>query len=109
MTTDLPEWGERLIDKIDASRVTPRRDRPAVGLKFPESWVALIQAAAKKRDLTMAAYARRALIAFVCHDLELDWDTVMAAEPRIHTYEQDAAPQAKAGAGHGKWRIGGLR
>lgn len=108
MNKPLPEWGERLLDKIDTAPAQKRRERPAVGLKFPVEWVSIIQAAAKKRDLTMAAYARRALIAFVCHDLNLDWDDVMRHEPRIQRYEQDAAPELKSGSGHGSWRIGVL-
>lgn len=105
----MPEWGERLLDKIDADKQKPKRDRPAVGLKFPNEWVAPIQAAAQARNMTMAAYARRALMAFVCADLGLDWDEVMKNEPKFHPYNQDGPAEFKAGTGHGKWQIESLR
>jgi hypothetical protein len=108
MTDEQPQWAERLLDKIEAKNTRKSRARPAVGLKFPVQWVSIIQQAARERDVTMAVYARRALMAFVCHDLKLDWDTVMQDEPKMQTYNQPAAPEAKYGTGYGKWKIGGL-
>ena len=104
----LPPWGERLLDKMDDG-IGRRRDRPAVGLKFPFQWISYIHAAARQRDISVAGYARRALVAFVCHDLGVEWDTLMRDEPQIVRFSQAGANKAYAGSDFGSWEIEKLR
>jgi hypothetical protein len=55
----------------------------------------------------MAAYCRRAAMAFVIHDLGLDWTTVMEQEPRVKPFAPiDADPVRMRGFGYGKWKLG---
>lgn len=107
MQSGNPQWFE-LIDGELAAR-EKRRPLSSVGLNMTPEWKDLMLAAAEKRNLSFAAYCRRAVMAFVCADLGLDWEEVMASEPRIRPWRPlDAKPERKAGYGGGKWKINGL-
>lgn len=109
-TKPLPEWGERLLGQMEARGKEPRRrDRPAVALKVPIEWYKLIREAARSRDLTMAAYARRSVMAMVCRDLGLDWRETMLIEPGVQDYDTQRPVERVQGAGHGPWVIEEVR
>lgn len=61
-------WGSRL-----AIRATPR-------------FLALVHQAAMARDISMGAYVRRCVTAFVCSDLDLPYDEVLAMSPYPSAY-----------------------
>jgi hypothetical protein len=71
----------------------------------------LLFAAAQYRDLAMQSYARRAIVAFAAHDLQLPWAFVMADEPFVTHFDETGLfrqRQRLAGAGFGPWLIDGL-
>jgi hypothetical protein len=70
----------------------------------------MLFAAAKYRDLAMQSYARRAVIAFASHDLEIPWSFAMADEPFVTRFDEFGLRhrQEMAGAGFGPWVITGL-
>jgi hypothetical protein len=71
----------------------------------------LLFAAAQFRDLAMQSYARRAIVAFAAHDLQLPWSFVMAEEPFVTHFDETGLfrqRQFLAGAGFGPWCITGL-
>lgn len=96
-------WHEHIRDGGAAAP----RDRISLGLNYQRSAAGLVREAARRRNLSITAYARRALLAFVCHDLDLNWESVMADEPGIWS-RQTLPPEASKGRGHGKWKIKGL-
>ena len=100
MPQDNNPWHEHLLSGLAAGP----RDRISLGLNYQRSAAGLVAEAAARRNLSITAYARRALLAFVCHDLGLDWDDVMADEPGLW-HRQSEAPAARGGKGHGAWRI----
>lgn len=100
---ELGRWQDLLVDQVDGATRTPRR---SLAINFPPSMAGHIIAAARRRDMSITALARRALMAFVVYDLGLDWDEVMADEPRLRTFDaQGTEPERLAGGGHGPWRI----
>jgi hypothetical protein len=100
VTQDSNPWHEHIL----AHAASGPRDRISLGLNYQRSAAGFVAEAARRRNLSITAYARRALMAFVCHDLELDWDEVMRDEPGIWT-RQTLPPDAGRGQGHGPWRI----
>lgn len=72
---------------------------------IPPMWEELVEDAAKSRGLAMDAYIRRAFMAFVVHDLNLDWKDVMQDEPRIYEWDEYEALHQR-GQGYGDWHVG---
>jgi hypothetical protein len=68
----------------------------------------LLFAAAQFRDMAMQSYARRAIVAFAAHDLQIPWSYVMADEPPVTTFTEFGTmhrTKGVAGAGFGAWII----
>jgi hypothetical protein len=101
-----PSWRDDLIEEVDNQKRL-HEDRTRVGLFFPVSWLALMNRAAKQRQMSLGGYARRAIMAFVAHDLDLDWGKVMKDEPRSHGYGVRGNKNGAYlyGTGHGAWLI----
>ncbi|RPH50964.1 MAG: hypothetical protein EHM91_01565 [Planctomycetota bacterium] len=108
MTRKRPDWKQVIEGEISDR---PRRNilsTRSVGLNVtPEQWK-ILDRAAERRGMSVAAFLRRAALAVAVHDLGLSWHEVMKDEisPRRHgnaryfnTRENDG------GAGHGLWRI----
>lgn len=77
----------------------------------PLEHVGLLREASKRRGISVSGYARRAIMAFVCHDLELDYYTVHADEAPVQVYGirgRPARTEAR-GRGFGAWIVKGLR
>lgn len=70
----------------------------------------VIRAGARRRNITVAAYARRAAVAFACYDLGLSWSEVMDGEPGFGLFGEYAGKAAiyADGEGFGPWKITGL-
>lgn len=104
------DWKDRVLTsarKQDENR--PAKGRVSTNLHDEER--VLIQRAAEKRGLSVGAYLGRSIMAMVCHDLGLDWDTVMKDEGPVARYGvraiYDHTPAR--GQGFGKWRITDVR
>lgn len=105
------DWKARIQDQVasipEARRTTESK---RIGLHFPPDWYALVGDAARMRGMTKGAYVRRAAMAFVLFDMDLDYDTVMGVEPPMRPYPGtlDQPVAAKHGMGYGFWKIKGL-
>lgn len=67
---------------------------------------ALLKEAARQRGISMESYLRRAVMAFVTADLELDWEVVMAGEPPTVSFGREPRSGVRVGgAGYGDWRV----
>jgi hypothetical protein len=102
-------WAQRLED-VMVERQPRRAERKSVILNMPRTMRIALAYAAERRGMSLSGYARRAIMAFVCRDLGLDWFEIMADEPRIRRADtrrySDSIPP---GAAYGPWEIEGLR
>lgn len=98
-------WSELVGDELAAKRT--RGPRRSVGLNFPPKLFSIAVRAARARNLSFAAYARRCVMAIACYDLGLDYREVMVDEPAARPYgtriEGDLV--RKNGVDHGRWRV----
>lgn len=98
-----PDWRELLLAELDAKNIRAPRTSMAIMLHLTAH--GLILAAARKRGMSIGAYARRAAIAFAVHDLEADWDEVMQDEAAVGERGGGAVRAKGRGRGFGPWRI----
>lgn len=99
-TDDRPEWQQRLEQSIDDANLP----RYLIQARIPEEYRPLIVRAAVKRGIPPSAYIRRALLAFVAHDLDIDFLELAIAEPAI-TESPNLPPKRFRGRGFGSWKI----
>ena len=64
----------------------------------------LIKEAARRRGMQPAHYFRRCVLAFVAHDLGIDFLELASLEPPMRE-KDDLPPRRFGGKGFGKWRI----
>lgn len=105
-------WRERAADALTAAEPPEYRRVRTVSINWPGRFQVLALRAAKARGISLSSYARRAVMAFVVHDLGLDWDEVMRDESplRLHgEHNTNETVKQPRGEGFGPWRIGGLR
>lgn len=107
-----PDPAELLMGLVE---VQIGRDYPADAnyrafrTKIPVKWAGEVYAAAAARDMSVSAYLRRSMLAFVAFDRSLDLTELLADEPptRIR-FAQPGNDRRENGTGHGRWEIGGL-
>jgi hypothetical protein len=106
-------WRERVRDKVNskAERSQMRGRSPLQQFPVSYAWKALLKRAAEARGMSSAAYARRAVSAFIAHDLGLTLSEVVSTTPAVLT-RQEAAESARNrispkddGQGYGKWEV----
>lgn len=101
MTDDeRPEWQQRLEDTIGEAKMP----KYLIQALLAEEYRPLITRAAAKRGIPVSAYLRRAMMAFVAYDLDIDFLELAVAEPAI-TESENLPPRRFRGKGFGKWRI----
>lgn len=98
-------WQEVLDAQIAASRTNSRASRRSTALNYPQSLYALVLAAARERDMSMASYQRRATLAFAQVDTGFDWYEELKAEPAIQPFSGGRLQHELNGLGCGHWRI----
>lgn len=94
-----------------STRATDRKH--GLYLFFDDEFKVLLDAAAEMRDMSLTGYARRAVAAFIAHDLGIPFEDVAkhAAQPNNYGSTNRRGPIKTThdnGRGHGDWRIGGL-
>lgn len=107
-------WKDKLMDQIDMREPKPsagsRNRRRTISTNFAPSLYLVVQSAARARGISMAAYIRRAAVAFAVYDGGLSWDETMADEAPVKAFAVDALPdpETSGGRGFGAWLIGKL-
>lgn len=110
----VPGWEQRALDAVKgrqkkSSRMHERRD--GVLATFDIEFKVLLDEAAKRRGISMAGYTRRALAAFVSHDLDLPLEDVTKYMSKATNYREWGAhgrPLVRLdddGKGFGRWVI----
>lgn len=100
----MSDWRERVFDAVKPDARPPRY---LIQSLMDESLRPLIKEAAKRRGIPVSHYYRRAVLSFVAHDLDIDFEELAQFEPPIPEGE-GLTPRKMRGRGFGKWRIGRL-
>jgi len=107
-----PDWRELLMGTVEAelaSRDAPKRPHRDYRARVPLSAAPHIAEAARRRDMSITAYLRRAAIAFAAYDLGLDQQQMLVDEPATRLKsEGPRTNRLQQGRGHGDWKILGL-
>lgn len=117
MAPDLSQepWADRILGRIDGATQPRREPRRSMSYSVRPQALPFLIKAARRRKLSLSAYAFRAIWAFVCADLGLDWFDEMKHEPRPRNLgERGFVPGERSnnivasrrhGLGHGNWKI----
>lgn len=112
----IPGWRERAIARVAERAHTSRRKherRNGMYILFDDPLRVLLDEAARRRDISLTAYARRAMIAFISHDLNMKIEEVAehAALPVGYgaTGNGSGIRTKDTGRTRGPWIITGLR
>lgn len=97
-----PDWKDRVSERV----ATKRSGR--WNLRSSDDFIVLLRKAAATRDMNVAAYARRAISAFIAVDLQMPFEDVCDTCPT-------PGPQKRAGVGfvwprddgkgYGNWKV----
>ena len=106
-------WQQRVREKVqskaDRSQMRGRSPLQQFPVSYP--WKSLLKKAAEARGMSAAAYARRAVSAFIAHDLGLTLSEVVRTTPAVLTPQQSAESARKGvapkddGQGYGQWKV----
>jgi hypothetical protein len=105
-----PTWRDVVEGNLDeAEAARPRKQvRRTTPIDLTPHMKQIVTVAAARRGLSIAAYARRAVMAFAARDLGLDWWETMTDEPQVRTSASSAKSELGPGVGFGPWKIEGL-
>lgn len=112
----IPGWQERAFERVKArqkgsKRRTERQD--SLRTVWDRPFRALLDEAARRRGMSMAGYCRRAIAAFVAHDLGIAPDEAGQYMPiptpyRTHHGMGNIVKTRDNLSGYGRWVITGL-
>lgn len=97
---DRPEWMQLVEDAVGERTV----QRYLLQAYMAEEYRPLVKSAAAKRGMPVSHYTRRAVLAFVAYDLDIDFIELAEHEPPIPE-GVGLTPRKMGGKGFGKWRI----
>lgn len=106
-------WADRTL--ADVKRVSEkRRGRRTqavsrLGLEIMPKCMPLLVEAARRRGIAPTGYIRRAMLAFIAHDLNMELTDVLATDPRFSHPESNRVSQDPEGKLGGSWDIEDLR
>jgi hypothetical protein len=95
-----PDWQTTVTRGV--VKAERKRRRPVLAFNVDLELRVLLGAAAQCRGLSASAYARRAICAFIAHDLGLDYAMVTRFCPSVQDPENLAAKQAMGAAARTK-------
>ena len=116
-------WQERAVHSLDNQPRTKQEPNGVARLSSPVHWkfISLVRLAAEVRDISVAGYIRRAVAAFVAHDLEMSFGEILQFSPLPNRFGAggvgknalkpgwkmtDPSPPDD-GTGFGKWDVSG--
>lgn len=111
----IPGWKDRAIARVAERAHTSRRKnerRNGMYLLFDDPLRVLLDEAARRRNISLTGYGRRAMIAFIAHDLGMKIEEVAehAAVPAGYGETGGGRPERTKDTGRtkGPWIIKGL-
>lgn len=101
-----PNWKRKAI------RHAPKEDKKKIVFHVFGEFDSYFSRAANQRGMTKSAYARRALAAFMAHDLQMPFEDLCKMFPAV-VYDQNISKyidglvvsQRDDGEGYGQWQI----
>lgn len=105
-------WADKVRGNV--ARTAEKRGRRThavsrLGLEIMPRCMPLLMEAARRREVSPTGYIRRAMLAFIAHDLNMPFERVLATDPRFSPPGSRRAiddPEGKLG---GPWDIEDLR
>lgn len=108
-----PEFEAKLHELLNRPRRSTRQGRRHRHLDAEQPYFDLLWAATRKRGLPLASYLRRAVAAFIAHDLGIPFADVVAHTPypreMFATGKESFAGKHDDGKGWGDWEIDTLK
>lgn len=108
----VPGWQDRLLGKVRENQrkdPTNRGKRPTqINVRGDVGFFRYVRMAAQERDISISAYCRRAIAAFVAKDLGIEFTEVVrhTAKPTHYDQPPTFGPRtADDGEGWGDWRV----
>jgi hypothetical protein len=110
-------WQQRALDRVAERRKRSKRNterKNGLGVYYDDPFRPMLDEACRRRGISMAGYARRAVAAFVAHDLGLPLSEVVRHMALPTTYRAEGGHGRvertnDTGRGMGAWKIEGLR
>lgn len=104
-----PNWKQKAILHV------PQEDRKKIVFHVFGQFDSYLSRAANRRGMSKSAYARRALAAFMAHDLQMPFEDLCVMFPAV-VYQQGVnkyidgmvVHQRDDGQDYGQWKIGTL-
>lgn len=109
-----PGWQDRVMEGVRNRKPNRYRAKHRHTLDMSYGQRDLLAQAAEQRGMVASAYVRRALAAFLAHDLDMDFADVVKEWGYPLPFGHMAGttfvkPSSDDGTGYGKWQIEGLR
>jgi hypothetical protein len=108
-------WRERAVGMVSKSeRSKSMRKINTRGARFDcfvdPAFIGLAKRAAAQRGMTLTSYGRRAIAAFIAHDLGMAFEDVVKHGPAVTTTSRDSSRikdgrSTDDGTGYGDWTI----
>lgn len=103
----MPDWRAKVSEAVEANE--GKRRRPMMSFNVQIEMRVMLGAAAESRGMSSAAYARRAIAAFIAHDLGIPFESVTKFAPAVIDPENIGEKQARAVAARRTKTGGALR
>lgn len=113
-----PGWQEKVLERTrqgassDPKQKYKKKHGNDLYLHAGVKLKSLLNLASEKRGVSRSTYARRAMAAFIAHDLGLEPEDVLKDGPRPCGWGETGADVTKAPgddlSGYGPWRLDGL-
>lgn len=110
--TSSPGWADRLRADVEALPLgTRRRGRHAgrYNIEVTPGVLPLLKRAAAARGVAPTTYIRRAMLAFIAHDLNKPLEALLVLDPRVTGPKSTRVVEDPEGEIGGSWEIEDLR
>ena len=97
-----PDWKDRVKGRVSVDKAG------RWNLRSSEEFIVLLRRAAATRDMNVAAYARRAMAAFIAKDLQMPFEDVCNTCPTPGPQKRAGVGfvwQRDNGEGYGDWEV----
>lgn len=99
-------WQHRALSRVE------RKERVIYNFRATERFLPLVLRAASKRGMNRTAYMRRAVAAFIAHDLQIPYETVCDTFPAVDNnmrserfVDGKGVNRRDDGEGYGSWEV----
>lgn len=102
------DWQQRVLDGYDEQH-SGRKGRRSVGIVLQSEELMVLREAARRRDISLAAFVRRCALAVAAHDLGVPYLALTVIEGPVTRFGIHEQGRDYAGKGFGPWIITEMR